>query len=44
MIKPNKAIKWVGTSLEDIKKFPEPTKREVGFQLSKVKYNKARFT
>ncbi|MDD2814259.1 MAG: type II toxin-antitoxin system RelE/ParE family toxin [Thiotrichaceae bacterium] len=36
MMKPNKAIKWIGTSLEDIKKFPEPTKREVGFQLSKV--------
>lgn len=35
-----KPLTWVDTALADIKKFPEGSRREAGFQLDKVQHGK----
>ena len=32
----DKALRWVGTSLEDLSAFPEVARREAGYQLRRV--------
>ncbi len=35
-----KKIKFIGASLKDLKKFPEPARKQAGFQLRKVQEGK----
>ena len=39
-VKKNKEIVWIGSSLEDLKNFPEPVKDEVGFALHRAQEGK----
>jgi phage-related protein len=33
-----KPIRWMGSSLKDIREFPEPARRDAGFELSRVQF------
>jgi phage-related protein len=33
---PDKPLRWVGSSLEDLRAFPDPAKRMAGYQLRRV--------
>jgi phage-related protein len=34
----DKPVRWVGTSLEDLRAFPEVARREAGYQLRRVEH------